>query len=90
MSLVPAEFRPVLLPLLRRPHLWATALRAALEMSPTGWWRRYPYLPLADPDWLRFRLITAYGGDGRFSPERPLRPEDVITWLEWRRSWSAT
>lgn len=88
VSLVPAEFKPVVRPLLRRPDLWSTALRAALELSPRGWWRRYPYLPRPDPDWMRFRLVTAYGGDGRYSHHTPLRPDDVLTWLEWRRSWS--
>ncbi len=31
---------------------------------------------------MRFRLEAAYGGDGT----GPMRPEELITWLEWKRS----
>ena len=78
---------PVGLALLRRPDLWATAIRAGLSMAPTGWWHRPPFLPLPDRRWLRFRLETAYGGDGRFGPDSPFDVEDLITWLEWRKAW---
>ncbi len=71
----------------RRPDLWATAVRAGLSMAPTGWWHRPPFLPLPDRRWLRFRLETAYGGDGRFGPDSPFDVEDLITWLEWRKAW---
>ncbi len=73
--------------LVRRPDLWATALRAGLSLAPTGWWRRPPFLPLPDGRWLRFRLATAYGGDGRFGPDSPFDVDDLITWLEWRKAW---
>jgi hypothetical protein len=32
---------------------------------------------------MHFRLETAYGGDGN----GPLRPEDLVTFLEWKRSF---
>ena len=35
--------------------------------------------PLPDPDYLRFRLETQYGADGR--PD----PHDLVTYLEWCR-----
>ncbi len=73
--------------LVARPDLWATAITAGLSLAPNGWWRRRPFLPLPDRDWLRFRLVTAYGGDGRLDDESPFRPEDLITWLEWRKHW---
>jgi hypothetical protein len=31
---------------------------------------------------MRFRLETAYGGDGR----GPMRADDLIAYLEWRKS----
>jgi hypothetical protein len=65
-----------------RPWLWSTALRQVARLAPTGWWRRSPLLPLPDPDYLRFRLITAYGGTGS-APS----PHDVVTYLRWCRSW---
>lgn len=70
-------------PLVRRPDLWATGLRSATDLARPGWWRRPPFLPLPDRDWLHFRLVTAYGGDG----SGPIDSDDLITWLEWRRTW---
>ena len=79
-------FLPAALAVLRRPHLWSTAVRAGFDLSRPGWWRRSPFLPLPDPGWLRFRLVTAYGGDG----SGPVRGADIVDWLEWRRAWRPT
>ena len=68
----------------RRPDLWATALRQVRLLTPGGWWRRAPFLPVPDPAYLRFRMVTAYGGQGG-----PPRPEDVVTYLHWCRAWPA-
>ena len=65
----------------RRPDLWTTAMRQVVRLAPDGWWRRWPPLPLPDPEWLRFRSKTAYG-DG----DRPPDPHDVVAWLEWCRN----
>lgn len=66
---------------LTRPRLWPIALRSGVALAPKCWWRRWPFLPLPDRRWMRFRVVTAYGGDGT----APMRAEDVVTWLEWRR-----
>jgi hypothetical protein len=66
----------------RHPSLWATGARQALVLAAPGWWRRPPFLPLPSPDYLRFRLQTAYGGAGDQDPE----PGDVVTYLRWCRS----
>ena len=66
---------------LRRPDLWPTALRAGRDLVPAGWWQRRPFLPLPDRRYLAFRLVTAYGGEPTGAPS----PDDVVTWLEWRR-----
>ncbi len=73
----------ILLAVTRRPSLWPTAARAGLELRRRNWWRQAPFLPLPDKRWLQFRLVTAYGGEGR----GPIAPADLITWLEWRRRW---
>lgn len=77
--------RAAVLAVLRHPSLWWTALRVLLRMAPTGWWRRRPFLPLPDPGYLRFRMVTAYGGDG----STPADPEDLLTYLRWCRAWPA-
>jgi hypothetical protein len=61
------------------PSLWLTALRQAARLAPRRWWARVPFLPLPDPDYLRFRFETQYGTGGR--PD----PHDLVTYLEWCR-----
>jgi hypothetical protein len=45
-----------------------------------NWWRRAPWLPLPDPEYLEWRLHTAYGEDRAFPPV-----EDVLRFARWRR-----
>ncbi|MEI8001966.1 MAG: hypothetical protein WCI50_11515 [Actinomycetes bacterium] len=67
---------------LARPHLWWTALRQAGRLARPGWWRRPPFLPLPDPEYLDFRLETHYGG----APgSRVQDPSDLVRYLEWCR-----
>ena len=72
-----------ILAVLRRPSLWWTALVVVVRLAPDGWWRRPPFLPLPDPSYLRFRGVTAYGGDG----SAPMDPDDLVTYLRWCRAW---
>ncbi len=69
-----------LLAVARRPRLWAEAGRALLAVVPSGWWRRPPYLPRREPAHRAWRLETAYG-----RADAPLRGEDVVAFLQWRR-----
>ena len=62
-----------------RPSLWGIAVVQVFRLARTGWWRRPPFLPVPDRDYLRFRLETQYGRD--HDPE----PRDVITYLAWCR-----
>lgn len=78
---------PIALALARRPDLWVVAAGAGLSLAGRGWWRRPPFLPIPDPDWLRFRLTTAYGGDGTLDDSSAFDVGDLITWLEWRKEW---
>jgi len=71
--------------LLRRPGLLPTLVRQALLLAPRGWWRSWPPIPAPAPDYLHFRSLTAYGGEGTAPPE----PDDVVAWLDWVRQWSA-
>jgi len=62
-----------------RPGLWATAARQAARLARPHWWRRAPFLPVPDRDYLRFRFETQYGS------ARP-DPHDLVTYLEWCRA----
>ena len=63
---------------IRRPSLWSTAAVEARRFVPDGWLRRRPFLPLPDPEMLRFRLFTQYG-----DPEPRVVVGDVVAWLRW-------
>ena len=70
----------------RRPHLWMTALRQIWRIRKTSWYRKPPFLPIPDSSYLKFRIHTAYGdGDGQQKI-----PIDVVTYLEWCRNWRST
>ena len=78
----PRSWLPAVGAVLRHPSLWFTAVRQVLVLAPRGWWHRWPPLPLPDPAYLRFRLVTAYGTTDH-APE----PDDVVTYLSWCRDW---
>jgi len=62
-----------------RPGLWGIAALQVFRLARPGWWRRAPFLPLPDRDYLRFRLETQYGTGG--TPD----PADVVVYLRWCR-----
>jgi hypothetical protein len=66
---------------LPHPSLYGTALRQAVALAPSRWWRSWPPLPLPDAGYLAFRMETAYGGDG------PPPAGDVVAYLRWCRQW---
>lgn len=79
-ALTGRSFAHLFLAVVRRPALWATAARQVFVLAPRGWWRRSPFLPLPDPEYLAFRLQTMYG-DAAHQPE----PDDLVTYLQWLR-----
>jgi hypothetical protein len=48
-----------------RPRLLAAMMRAAWRFRARGWWRRPPFLPVPPPEYLEWRMHTAYGDQGR-------------------------
>jgi hypothetical protein len=76
------DARVVLRAVFAHPSLWWTAAGTVLRLARPGWWRRAPFLPLPAEDYWRFRLVTAYGGDGE--AER-LTSVDVVDYLRWCR-----
>jgi hypothetical protein len=67
-----------------RPGLWGTAIVQAFALAPRGWWRRSPFLPLPDAEYLRFRLQTQYG-----DPDHQPEPGDLVTYLKWCKGYRA-
>jgi hypothetical protein len=51
-------------------------------MARPNWWRRAPFLPIPNADYVRFRLETAYGNPAVGRVVAP-RPADLIAYLEW-------
>ncbi|HUR48893.1 MAG TPA: hypothetical protein VMY88_05080 [Acidimicrobiales bacterium] len=71
----------VVLAVVRRPDLWLIAVQQMFRMARRSWWRRAPFLPTSDPEYLRFRSVTQYG-----DAEHAAEPRDVVAWLEWCRN----
>ena len=67
----------------RRPHLWMTAIRQIWRIRRIGWYRKPPFLPTPNPSYLEFRIHTAYGDEDSHQKI----PIDVVTYLEWCRNW---
>jgi hypothetical protein len=68
--------------LAREPGLWPTAAVQAGRLTAPGWWRRAPFLPVPDPQYVRFRLDTQYGATGE--PD----PGDLVVYLRWCKQGS--
>jgi hypothetical protein len=64
-----------------RPSLWTTAARQARRLARPEWWRRPPFLPVPDREYLEFRFATQYGTESAVRPD----PRDLVTYLEWCR-----
>ena len=62
----------------RHPATGAALLRVAWRFRRRGWWRRAPFLPLPDRDYLRWRMHTAYGEYATVPPA-----DDVIRYARW-------
>jgi hypothetical protein len=66
---------------IRHPSLWVTAIRQASRLATPGWWRRRPYLPLPDREYMRFRLETQYGDTAHAA-----EGDDLVAYLRWCRA----
>jgi len=62
-----------------RPGLWAIAARTASRTARAAWWRRPPFVPVPDRQYLRFRMETQYG-----TTASPVT-SDVVSYLAWCR-----
>jgi hypothetical protein len=46
---------------IRRPRLANDLVRIAWRFRSRSWYRRFPFLPIPDSTYLRWRMYTAYG-----------------------------
>lgn len=46
------------------PRLALNLIRVAWRFRASNWYRQFPFLPLPDPTYLRWRMYTAYGNYG--------------------------
>jgi len=68
----------IVVAVLFRPSLWATALTQAFRLIPRRWWARSPFLPLPTRDYIRFRVQTQYGDQ-----DHVVEVADVLSYLNW-------
>lgn len=68
----------IVVAVLFRPSLWATALTQAFRLIPRRWWARAPFLPLPTSDYIRFRVQTQYGDQNHV-----VEVDDVLSYLNW-------
>lgn len=62
------------------PRLAVDLLRLGWSFRARGWYRRFPFLPLPPREYIRWRMLTAYGDAGAVPPV-----EDVVRFARWRR-----
>jgi len=62
------------------PRLALDLLRLTWSFRARDWYRRPPFLPLPPRDYLRWRMLTAYGDEAAVPPV-----EDVVRFARWRR-----
>lgn len=63
---------------LARPRLWPALLGAAWAFRAKKWYRRPPFLPLPSPDYVAWRMETAYG-----DPDAAPPADELASFLAW-------
>lgn len=60
------------------PATGVALARVSWRFRRRGWYRRFPFLPVPDTTYLRWRMHTAYGRDDAVPPAA-----DVIRFAHW-------
>jgi hypothetical protein len=63
---------------LKKPSLGAALIRVAWRFRRRHWYRRPPFLPVPDRNYLRWRMLTAYGDPNVVPP-----PDDIARYARW-------
>ena len=61
-----------------RPALAVDLLRVAWRFRSRDWYREAPFLPLPPPEYVRWRMHTAYGDYDAVPPA-----DDVVRYARW-------
>ena len=62
----------------RNPRTAAALLRVGWRFRSRDWYRRFPFLPVPERDYVRWRMYTAYGDEGLVPPA-----DDVVRYARW-------
>jgi hypothetical protein len=60
------------------PRTAAALLGVAWRFRRRGWITRFPFLPLPDREYVRWRMLTAYGDENAIPPVK-----DVVRYARW-------
>ena len=63
---------------IRSPRLAVDLIRIAWRFRANAWYRRFPFLPIPDSTYLRWRMYTAYGDYNAVPPVT-----DVERYARW-------
>ena len=61
-----------------RPRLALSLIKVAWRFRSRHWYTRFPFLPLPDPTYIRWRMFTAYGDHEAVPPAG-----DVERYAKW-------
>jgi hypothetical protein len=62
----------------RNPRTAIALLRVGWRFRARDWYKRFPFLPVPDGEYLRWRMYTAYGD------ERVVPPvDDIVRYARW-------
>ena len=63
---------------MRNPRTAVALMRVGWRFRSRDWYRRFPFLPMPDRQYLRWRMYTAYG-DEQIVPAA----DDVVRYARW-------
>jgi len=63
---------------LRNPRTGIALLRVGWRFRARDWYRRFPFLPLPEQHYLRWRMYTAYGDEDAVPPA-----DDIVKYARW-------
>jgi hypothetical protein len=62
----------------KNPRTGLALLRTGWRFRARAWYREFPFLPLPERGYLRWRMYTAYGDEGILPPA-----EDIVRYARW-------